>query len=45
VVGKRIFKREGAEYKISFRRNPVPNDITVGESIIARWRGHREFAN
>ena len=35
VVGKRFFKREGAEFKLSFEGTPIPNDITVGESIIA----------
>jgi hypothetical protein len=34
MVGKRFFKREGAEYRMSFEGAAVPNDITVGESII-----------
>jgi hypothetical protein len=34
MVGKRFFKREGAQYKMSCEGTPIPNDITVGESII-----------
>jgi hypothetical protein len=34
MIGKRFFKREGAEYKMSYEGTPIPNDITVGESII-----------
>lgn len=34
MIGKRFMKREGATYKMSFEGTPVPDDITVGESII-----------
>lgn len=34
MIGKRFMKREGATYKMSYEGTPVPDDITVGESII-----------
>lgn len=34
MIGKRIKKPENPQYKMSYEGTPIPNDITVGESII-----------
>ena len=34
MIGKRFMKREGATYKMSYEGTPIPDDITIGESII-----------
>ncbi len=34
MIGKRFFKREDATYQMSYEGTPIPNDITVGQSVI-----------